>query len=536
MRPLDPRLLRWARSIRPLLVILVAFGVVTAILIVLQAKLLAIGITDIFQKEQAPSFNLIAFLMGIFATRAIIVWLAESVASRAAIRAKSDLRIHLARRLLSADQTIRHTPAELTHLSTRGIDALDAYFSRYLPQLVLAMIVPISLSLVVLSQDWLSAVLLFITLPLIPVFAILIGLYTKENTDRQLNSLNEISNYFTDVISGLSTLRIFGRTKSQSKNLEQIDNRYRKSTMGVLRISFLSSLALELLASISVAMIAVGIGLRLIDGKFDLATGLFILILTPEIYLPLRAVGAQFHAAAEGLTAAEQILDYLEDPPAELSSVDEITTFELINLRPVRGDLVLPAIDLIAKRGSLTVVVGESGSGKTSLFRALMGTTGLNSGSILVNGDELVNPISLRNKISWLPQYATNLAGTVFDTLRMADTELSEKRAVSVLQSVGLELTELSSGLNTEIDELGSGVSVGQRRKIALARAILRDSDLLFLDEPTASLDIESEKKVIDAILGQRDLGRIIIATAHRSDLVRHADQVVSIDGQMVKR
>lgn len=535
MKPLDPRLLRWARSVRGLLIGLVVIGIATTVLIVLQASLLAESIVTIFQKKQAPEILLIAGLIVIFFIRATLTWLSESLASKAAIIAKSELRVELAQRILRLDQPIHHSPGELTHLSTRGIDALDSYFSRYLPQLVLAVIVPISLSLVVLWQDWLSAILLLITIPLIPVFAILIGLYTKAKTDQQLTSLNEISNYYTDVISGLTTLRIFGRTKSQSRNLAEIDERYRKSTIGVLRISFLSSLALELLASISVAMIAVGIGLRLVHGEFDLRTGLFILILTPEIYLPLRAVGAQFHAAAEGVSASEQILNYLDTPATLILQPPKVDRIKIIDFRPSAGDLKISPINLEANKGSLIVITGESGSGKTSFFRALMGTVPIGSGQIQINDGYKLDLISLRNEISWLPQHATQLAGSVMQTLRMGDPDISEERAILLLTRLGLRLEELTLGIDTRIDELGAGVSVGQRRKLALARALVRDSSILLLDEPTASLDVESEKLVITEILAERDRGRIIFAAVHGSGLQQYADQIISLHNSRIK-
>ena len=311
MRPVDPRLLRYARSTRGFLVLAVILGAAIAALVIVQARLLSTAIVDVAQGRAtlATISGVLAALAAVFVARALVSWLAESAAYRTSAKAKAELRAE------AMDHVLRlgplgpagQDPGAVAALITRGVDALDAYFARYLPQLVLAVIVPLAVLATVLGQDLLSAIIIAVTLPLIPVFMILIGLYTRSRVDQQWETLSRLSGHFLDLVSGLPTLKVFGRAKRQAEAIRAMGERYRSTTMGVLRITFLSSFALELLASLSVALVAVTVGVRLAEGQVSFSVALFVLILAPEAYLPIRLVGQHFHAAAEGLGAAEEV-------------------------------------------------------------------------------------------------------------------------------------------------------------------------------------------------------------------------------------
>ena len=318
MRALDQRLLAYARATRTFLLQSVGLGVLSALLIVAQAWLLADVVSRAFlggrslEQLQTP---LIVLLLVVLA-RATVAWAAELAASRSSARAKSQLRAALLQRVatLGLDNSREQRTGELAVLATRGIDALDGYFSLYLPQLFLAVIVPVVVVVVVLWNDWLSAAIIAFTIPLIPLFMALVGAATKERMDSQFRILERLAGHFLDVVAGLPTLKVFGRAKAQAQAIREITERYRRAAIGTLRITFLSSLILELVATISVALVAVEIGLRLMNGHLDLRTALFALVLAPEAYLPLRQLGANYHASAEGMAAAEQVFAVLEAP------------------------------------------------------------------------------------------------------------------------------------------------------------------------------------------------------------------------------
>lgn len=321
VKPIDPRLLRHARATRLFLVAVVVLGLAGAALVIAQAMLVAEVVVGGFEdgltgsRLRTPLLLLAAVALG----RALVSWLTELAAHRAGAAVKSELRGRLLDRAaaLGPEWLSGQRTGSLVTLATRGIDALDDYFARYLPQLGLAVVVPVAVLARVVTEDWISAAIIVVTLPLIPLFMILIGWATQSRMDRQWRLLSRLSGHFLDVVAGLPTLKVFGRAKAQAESIRTITSQYRLATVRTLRIAFLSSFALELLATLSVALVAVTIGMRLVHGELDLYTGLVVLILAPEAYLPLRQVGAQYHAAAEGLSAAEEIFSVLEtEPPA----------------------------------------------------------------------------------------------------------------------------------------------------------------------------------------------------------------------------
>lgn len=552
MRPLDPRLLRYARSTRGFIVVVVVLGVITAGLVIVQAKLLSgviVGVTSqgLVWDDAVGSLTALAI---VFAVRALIAWLAELAAFRSAARAKQELReATLAHVLaLGPNGPAAAERGALSTLVTRGVDGLDGYFARYLPQLFLAVIVPVAVLATVLGQDLLSAFIIAVTLPLIPVFMALIGLYTKTRVDRQWRVLSQLSGHFLDLIAGLPTLKLFGRAQAQARAIRAIGDDYRSATMSVLRISFLSSLALELLASLSVALVAVSIGLRLAEGQITYGIALFVLVLAPEAYLPLRLVGQHFHAAAEGLGAAERMLELLQTPATRASGSRTLPGRPVgIEVRGVAVDLpgraghALEPSSFTAHRGDIVALIGPSGGGKTTLLDTLMGFRVPVLGEIVVTDDRDerltladLDVTAWRSHVGWVPQRA-HLVGdrvgsesSIREVVRFAKPSATDAEIERALRTAGLA-GEFDRGLDTVLRPDGSGVSMGQSQRLALARALVRQPALLLLDEPTAALDGRSEAAVVAAVRAAADAGAIVVVVAHRPALVSIADVVVRI-------
>ncbi|MFJ5077140.1 thiol reductant ABC exporter subunit CydD [Streptomyces sp. NPDC088553] len=542
VKPIDPRLLRYARATRVFLIAVVALGLVGAALVIAQAMLIAEIVVGSFQKGQSVSAltTPLLLLAGIAAARGLVSWLTELAAHRASAAVKSELRGRLLDRAaaLGPGWLSGQKAGSLIALATRGVDALDDYFARYLPQLGLAVVVPIAVLARIVTEDWVSAAIIVVTLPLIPVFMILIGWYTQARMDRQWKLLSRLSGHFLDVVAGLPTLKIFGRAKAQAESIRAITSEYRRATMRTLRIAFLSSFALELLATLSVALVAVTIGMRLVHGELDLYTGLVILILAPEAYLPLRQVGAQFHAAAEGLAAAEEIFDVLEEPVRDGSgsASPESVRLELegVTVRHAgRTEPSLDAMSLTVEPGETVALVGPSGAGKSTLLDVVLGFAVPEEGGSVRIGGEPFAALDLeawRSRIAWVPQRPYLFAGTVAENVRLARPDASDEAVREALRDAGADgfVSELPRGLDTALGEDGAGLSAGQRQRLALARGFLADRPVLLLDEPTAALDGETEAGVVDAVR-RLAAGRTVLLVAHRPALLAVADRVVRV-------
>ncbi|MFI1103316.1 thiol reductant ABC exporter subunit CydD [Streptomyces melanogenes] len=542
MKPIDPRLLRYARATRLFLAAVVALGLVGAGLVVAQAMLIAEVVVGAFQDDLgAGGLRTPLLLLGAVAVgRGLVSWLTELAAHRASAAVKSELRGRLLERaaLLGPEWLSGQRTGSLVALATRGVDALDDYFSRYLPQLGLAVVVPVAVLARIVTEDWVSAATIVVTLPLIPLFMALIGWATQAQTDRQWRLLSRLSGHFLDVVAGLPTLKVFGRAKAQAESIRTITSEYRRATLKTLRIAFLSSFALELLATLSVALVAVGIGMRLVHGDLDLYTGLVILVLAPEAYLPLRQVGAQYHAAAEGLSAAEEIFEVLETPLPEGGTgavpagpvrieVDGVTV-----RHPGRTEPSLAAASLTVEPGETVALTGPSGVGKSTLLGAVLGFVAPDEGRVRISGTDL-DALSLdqwRERIAWVPQRPHLFAGTIAENVRLARPDAHDTAVRDALRDAGaLEfVSALPDGLETELGEGGAGLSAGQRQRLALARAFLADRPVLLLDEPTAALDGATEAGIVDAVR-RLSAGRTVLLVVHRPALLAVADRVVEL-------
>jgi ATP-binding cassette subfamily C protein CydCD len=512
----------------------VLLGTLGAGLVVAQAVLVAGIVVGCFQHGRPVSGEL-WLLAGVSVLRGVVSWGTELAAHRASAQVKSRLREQLLARAtaLGPGWLTGQRSGELVTLATRGVDALDDYFARYLPQLALAVVVPVAVVARILLADWLSALIIVLTLPLIPLFMVLIGHATQSAMDRQWRTLGRLSHHFLDVVAGLPTLKVFGRAKAQSEAIRRTTDQYRTATMRTLRIAFVSSLALELLATISVALVAVDIGMRLVDGSLDLYTGLVVLVLAPEAYLPIRQVGTHYHASVEGLAAAEQIFAVLETPLPERGGRPVPDGFTLtVDGLTVEHAPGLRELSLTVAPGEVLAITGRSGTGKTTLLSALLGFTEPDAGSIRVDGHEL-RELALADwhaRIAWVPQHPYLFAGTVADNVRLSRPGASagELHRALVAAHAWEFVGALPLGVETVLGENGQGLSAGQRQRLSLARAFLADRPLVLLDEPTANLDGASEGVLVDAI---RELARnrTVVLTAHRPALLALATRQLAL-------
>jgi thiol reductant ABC exporter CydD subunit len=544
MKALDPRLLGSARATRRFLFGSISLGALNAFLIVAQAWLLAVVVSSAFgglkgiDQLQTP---LIVLLLVVLA-RASIAWAAELAAARSSARAKSQLRGALLGQAgeLGLEGAREESVGELAILATRGIDVLDGYFSLYLPQLFLAVIVPLVVLVAVLSNDWISAAIIALTIPLIPVFMALVGAATRERMDRQFRVLEQLAGHFLDVVAGLPTLKVFGRAKAQVLAVREVADHYRANAMSTLRVTFLSSLILELVATISVALVAVAIGLRLLDGSMGLRSALFVLVLAPEAYLPLRQLGANYHASAEGMAAAEQVFAVLERPMARRGTRTDVPDPALAPIvieglgvtYPGRSAPALDDLSLEVAPGEVLAVVGPSGCGKSTLLSVLLGLLAPDHGSVQIGDVDLaeIDPDAWRTRLAWVPQRPHLFATSIAENVRLGRSDASNVEVRAAISAAGLDdvLAGLSAGAETILGDRGAGLSAGERQRIALARAFLRDSPLLLLDEPTASLDGETEQGVLEAVR-RLSFGRTVVVVSHRPALLTLAHRVLPL-------
>lgn len=527
MRPVDPELIRRSGSIRSAVGVTVLTGLVAAAASVVQAGAAAAVVSRAFLEHQplAQVQGFVAAFAGAWLVRASANAVQDVWARRAGLRAVAALRCEVA---LAYGSTSANPDASFA-LMSRGIDALEVYVSRYLPQLVLATLVPLGLGLVVLQRDWWSAVILLVTIPLIPLFMALIGWFTEGAVTRQWQAVGRITQVIDDLFNGLADLVIFDRAKAQAALIRRLGGDAADATVRLLRISFLSSFALELIATIAVAMIALGIGLRLTNGELDLETGLMVLILAPDVYLPLRLVGTQFHAAVEGMEAWAQAQPLLRDTSARTAVIGG--PLGTVTLRGVTSGYGVPLhqpLNLELLPGTITAITGRSGVGKSTLLRTLAGLAHPLSGSVEAGGRAIhvLRDDAWFPRIGYVPQDPWLGHGTVHDAL-VRGTEASAAACAAALAEVGLA----DLPLDAAIDDLGRGVSIGQRRRIALARYRLRPCELLLLDEPTAAVDAASEQRILELLEVWRGDGTIIVAVAHRPALVSVAQQVIRLGG-----
>jgi ATP-binding cassette subfamily C protein CydD len=569
-RPLDPRLLREARAARGYVVLTAGLGLLTAVLVVAQALLLARVIAGTFlDGDRLGELTVpLLSLVGVVAGRAGTSWAQERYGHRAATTVIAQLRARLVAHVTAigaqalegdpAGSTSSSGPAVAT-LATRGLDALDGYLVRYLPQLLLAATVTPTVLVVVWWHDTIAALTMVATIPLIPLFMALVGMSTQAAADRRLRTMQRLGGQVLDLVAGLPTLRALGRERGQAIRVREVGEIYRRATMRTLRQAFLSALVLESLTTLSVALVAVGIGLRLVYSGIDLRTGLAVLVLAPEVYLPLRMVGVHYHASVDGVAAATEAFAVLDRPVPAAGTVPcpdlRTSTVRLVGVdvvHPGRDRATPHRLDVEIRPGEVLALVGPSGVGKSTAVQVLLGLRRPDAGQVLITPaadtpeqavpgraalDQAaldlttIEPRSWFDQLAWVPQRPLLVPGTLADNLRLVAPDAGEPDLDRVAARCGLDtvVAALPRGWSTPIGQGGHGLSAGQRQRLAIARALLRPAALVVLDEPTAHLDQATEQIVHAAVVELRAQGRAVVLVAHRPALVALADVVVTV-------
>ncbi|MFI2101853.1 thiol reductant ABC exporter subunit CydD [Isoptericola sp. NPDC019693] len=573
MKPLDPRLLRRARAARRYVALTAVLGVAAAGAVVLQAFAIAHSLgpavtagsagTPLALADVAPWLGA---LLGALAARAAIAWAQERYAQKAAAEVVAELREQVvAHAVARGPRPAGDGAAATATLATRGLDDLGPYLVRYLPQLLLTAILTPALVLVVLGLDWVSALICVVTLPLVPLFMWLVGVMTAGASERRLRTIERLGSQVLDLLAGLPTLRAFGREIGPGARVRALGDASRRATMGTLRIAFLSGMVLELLTTLSVAIVAVGVGLRLVEGMIALVPAIAVLVLAPEVYLPLRRVGAEFHASTDGLAAAERAFAILEQPApvagttAAPALAGATLVLDGVGVRAGDRGLLAPAgltarVPLGTGRpggGRVVALRGPSGSGKSTTALVLLGLLRPDEGRVLVEPPRAtdgagpapldltdVDPATWWPQVTWVPQRPTLAPGTVRDAVTEGRPVAADALAAAA-RTTGLDdvLATLPQGWDTPVGLGGTGLSVGQRQRVALTAALLDGGapddgappPLVLLDEPTAHLDARGEQVVLDTVRAWRDAGRTVVVVAHRASLLALADQVVDV-------
>jgi ATP-binding cassette, subfamily C, bacterial CydD len=521
------------------------FGLLATVALLAQATLFAHVVAAAFRGSPLRALvPALALLGAVVLARSVLAFAFEATGRRAAARVMSGLRLELVeRRLREPFAADGAEAAEVATAAVQGIDALEGYFARYLPQVVLAVLVPAVVLVWTAAVDRTSALIMLATLPLIPVFMILIGRTTQARTRARWRALARLSNHFLDVVRGLPTLRAFNRAEPQTDRIEAASEAFRATTMEVLRVSFLSGAVLELMATIATALVAVTLGIRLVEGGVGLEAALVVLLLTPELYAPLRSLAAQYHASADGLAAAERILGLLDAvTPSECGRRDavpeawEAIRLESVTVRyPGRNDPALDGFELELRRGATVALVGPSGAGKSTVASLLLALRAPDEGRVTIGERDLarVDPAEWRRQVAWLPQRPTIVRGTIAENIALGDPGASIERILGAARLAGADdfVREFRLGYDTRVGEGGRPLSAGESRRVALARALLRDAPLLILDEPTANLDADSAWTVADAIrLAAPE--RAFLLIEHRMDVALGlADRVIGLEG-----
>jgi thiol reductant ABC exporter CydD subunit len=553
MDPTGRRLLRSSGAARPALAITIGLALVAAALVLAQAWLLAGVIARAFLDGASLGQlrgTLVALVL-VWSARAVVIAAFELTGRLGALGVIAQLRRRLAAQLLCGRPITAagERSGELATAAVQGVDALEAWFARYLPQVVLSAVVPATIVVFLAAHDLVAAAVLALTVPVLIAFMVLIGLSARQRVRTRWRALALLGAHFADAVRGLPTLRAHVRADAQADVIADISDRYRQATMGTLRIAFLSALVLELVAMLGTALVAATVGLQLVAGNLDLRTGLAVLILAPELYAPLRAVGQQFHASAGGLGAAERIFAFLDEPatvalPATPRAAPDPATcaIELQDVTfgyPGGGADVLRGLSLRIEPGETVAIVGSSGDGKSTLAALLLRLADPAAGAVTCGGIDLrdVEPDAWRAEVAWMPQRPIVVAGSVAENVALGAplATRGEIERACVRAHAASFVARLPDGLDTRIGDGGRVLSAGEMQRIALARALLRDAPLLMLDEPTAHLDAATASAV-DAAVQLAAHGRTTVLIVHRPELAAQADRILELrDGRLVE-
>ncbi len=547
---MDKRFRSHTLSQRGVLLVAILAGVFGAAFTVAQAYFLSRAIAQVFLQDKTLNdvMPLLGGLLVAAVLRAVCAYVSDLASTHLAVNIKLALREKLYAHILKLGPSFTRgeRSGELVNTLTNGVEDLDAYLREYLPAMALATLIPILFLIVVFPMDVLTGVVLLLTGPLIPLFMVLVGIVAKQTSLRQFQSMSRMSAHFLDVLQGLTTLKAFNRSRAQIKIIGRVSDHFRGATMKVLRVAFLSALVLELVATISTAVVAVEIGVRLLYGNMAFEPALFVLILAPEFYMPLRNLGAKFHAGAAGVTAAQRILDVLDTQPEVTDSAGKPLPDNLqfaLSFRDVQyaydeaGRSALNGLTFDVNPGERVAIVGASGAGKSTVANLLLRFNGGYTGEISVDGHALdsLDADAWRENIAWVSQNPYLFDASVLDNIRLGNAAASDAAVheAAKLAHAHEFIEALPCGYATRIGERGARLSGGQVQRIALARAFLKDAPLILLDEATANLDPEVEMHV-QAAMARLFAGRTVIVVAHRLNTVVNADRIVVMDGGRV--
>ncbi len=526
---------------------------VNAALLVLQYRLLAGALAEVVfaGATLAQAWPRLWPVPLIAVIRALAVWISEAAAAAAAARVKQVVRTELLERLMGLGPVLlsRERTGDLSALLVDGVEALEPYYARFLPAMATAALMPLVVLGAVLPWDRLSALVLALTAPLIPLFMILIGKSAERLNQRQWARLARLSAHFLEVVQGLTVLKLFNASRREAEVIAGVSDDYRLATMSVLRVAFLSALALEFFATLGIAVVAVQVGFRLLWGDMIFERGLFVLLLAPEFYLPLRSLGSHYHARMEAIGAAGRMAELLAVQPgkphaaagpAEIAcppaSAPDLC-FDDVRLTYADGRQGLDGADFKLAAGTTTALVGASGAGKSSVVNILLRFAAPTGGLVLVDGRPLgeLDPEAWRRRVAWVPQRPHLFRGAVADNIRLGAPEADTEAVETAARLAGADgfIRRLPGGYAYRIGEGGKGLSGGQRRLIALARAALRQASVLILDEPTASLD-RAEEQHASAAVRRLAEGRTVLIIAHRLETIRSAGSILLLDGGRV--
>ena len=555
---LNNRLIRLVGSTKWLFGMTVLFNLTGGIFIILWAQSLAQVINHVFLGGWGLErvFPIMEWMLAYILVRALLLALGEISAAAMAVKIKNQIRHQLMEKLTSLETNLIKTESSgaLAAEALQGVELLDSYFSQYLPQLILAAFLPILILMTIFPLDWITGVVLALTAPLIPIFMILIGKASESLTKKQFGALRRMSAFFLDTIQGLTTLKLLNQSKKQNDQIASVGEKYRETTMQVLRLTFLSALALEWLATLSVAVVAVEIGVRLLAGEISFEQAFFILVIAPEFYLPLRMVGLRFHASATGAAAAKNIFRVLDEPnpgdtrirtnnPKKISELKPPfhIEFDAVSyLYPGREEAALNQVCFTIEAGKQTALVGKSGAGKSTSAALLLGLIFPSQGTIKVDGTDLSDlPIEWwRSKLAWVPQKPFLYNASLKENVILGKPSASQEEIWQAVKQANLEevICHLPYGMDTMVGEGGGRLSGGQSQRVALARAFLRNAPIIIMDEPTAHLDPIQEELLIDATK-RLCHDRTVLTIAHRLATVFNADQIIVLEkGRVVEK
>ncbi|UGT59747.1 thiol reductant ABC exporter subunit CydD [Nocardia asteroides] len=555
--PIDPRLWRYARSARPYLVLTVAFSVLTTVAIVVTAVALARVLAGVITDPAARSFGAwtpeLLALAAALTGRAVVTWWQSRLAHRAGASVVAELeRAVLAAGTALPPRELERHRTELAVVVGTGLGGLRGYLTGYLPALLLAVPVPPIVLAVIALHDPLSGGIVLVTLPLIPIFMVLIGLLTQGRAAATLAATTRLSDQVLDLFAGMPTLRALGReggARSIAGVVAELGESLRVRTMRTLRVAFLSSAVLELLATLSVALVAVSIGLRLVFGEMGLYAGLVALILAPEVYLPLRTVGERFHAAQDGMAAADRAFAVLGSEPGgsggaagsrtaaatAVRRVERVVAPAVIELERLsvdsRSGAAPCALSAVLRPGAVTVLTGPNGCGKSTALQVMLGLAAPDSGRVTVDGTEVagLDPEQWWSRLAWLPQRPVLVPGTLRENLELLGAHPVDLDLACAATGFDAVLAELPNGWDTVVGVGGAGLSLGQRQRLALTRVLCADRPVLLLDEPTAHLDAASEAAVLAALRERAAAGATVVVVGHRESVLAAGDVVVEV-------